>query len=166
MPHDQDSFADARQMATKIARDIALALKLRDDEVSVLLSNADGTVLRFLYPEALFKTGVKLAMDRNSLAGQAIYYRKAQLHNDMQQVKRMAFFERVKTGEAAPLPIQKMLTVPIIEGERVLGVVQCSRKAKTLAEAGADFTKADIALLEDQLSELAMMMPLLSPEDF
>lgn len=162
----QSAFDEARQTAATTAKQIAQKLGLRSDEVSILLCSSDGSSLRFLYPEALFKTGIRLPNDRNSLAGQAIYYQKPQLHNNMTQIKRMAFFERVKTGEESPTPIQKMLTLPILSGNNVTAIVQCSRKAKTLEEAGPDFTKDDIAALAEDLFEIATLLPLLRPSDF
>ncbi|MCB9637527.1 MAG: hypothetical protein H6727_01315 [Myxococcales bacterium] len=162
----QDAFAEARKASSPIAQEIAKKLALKSDEVSILISSADGSSLRFLYPEALFKTGIRLPTDRNSLAGQTIYYKKPQVHNNMTQVKHMAFFERVKTSETSPIPIQKMLTIPIRNGDAVIAIVQCSRKAKTLDEAGPDFHKEDIPKIADEIDEISMMLSLLRPEDF
>jgi hypothetical protein len=39
------------------------------------------------------------------------------------------------------------MSAPILDGTRVQGVVQISRKARTLALAGADFTQKDLRTL-------------------
>jgi hypothetical protein len=39
------------------------------------------------------------------------------------------------------------MSVPILDGNKVHGVVQISRKAATLAQAGADFTQKDLRAL-------------------
>ena len=62
--------------------------------------------------------------------------------NNVPMVKHVAFFESVKLKEKA-VPIQKMITVPILHGGEAVGVAQISRKGETPREAGPDFTPSD-----------------------
>jgi hypothetical protein len=47
------------------------------------------------------------------------------------------------------------MSAPILDGTRIAGVIQISRKAVTLAGAGADFTQSD-------LRELVSLSPTLN----
>ena len=53
-------------------------------------------------------------------------------------------FEAVPLGRDPSELIQKIMSAPILDGTRIHGVVQISRKAKSLALAGADFTQKDL----------------------
>jgi hypothetical protein len=58
-----------------------------------------------------------------------------------------------------PDPIQKLMSSPVIaEDGSVIGVVQVCRKGMTPGIAGADFTGADLRLLEAVARRVAAMM--------
>ena len=50
------------------------------------------------------------------------------------------------------MPIQKMITVPILLQGEVVGVARVSRKGENSAEAGPDFTTADVNKAQDLFS--------------
>ena len=55
--------------------------------------------------------------------------------NNVPMVKHVSFFESVKLRDRV-VPIQKMITVPILYEGTPIGVAQISRKGETPAEAG------------------------------
>jgi GAF domain-containing protein len=77
-------------------------------------------------------------------------------------VKHVSLFEAVKlTGDEGDalerMPIQKIMSVPVQSGGKVMGVVQVSRKGPDASLAGADFTAHDLKQLEQAAGILAHM---------
>ena len=85
--------------------------------------------------------------------------------NNVPMVKHVAFFEAVKLRDRA-VPIQKMITVPILLGDEAIGVAQISRKGETPAEAGPDFTGADVRKAQDIFQAIARYLMAARPERF
>ena len=77
----------------------------------------------------------------------------------------MAFFETVKIKDRAA-PIQKMVTVPILDGSEAIGVAQISRKADAPMDAGPDFTPADLRRAQEVFGQLARRLALARPATF
>ena len=63
-------------------------------------------------------------------------------------------------------PIQKMITVPILQGEDAIGVAQISRKGENASEAGPDFTAADVRKAQDIFKSVARFLMAARPERF
>lgn len=69
--------------------------------------------------------------------------------------------------EAVPLvedergdPIQKIMSAPTILEKKISGVIQVSRKARTAAEAGPDFTHGELRELKTIADALAPCLSL------
>jgi hypothetical protein len=67
--------------------------------------------------------------------------------NNFSTARHANVFEAVPLGRDPSELIQKIMSAPILDGSRVHGVVQISRKAVSLAQAGADFTQKDLRTL-------------------
>lgn len=80
-------------------------------------------------------------------------------------MRHVAFFESVKLA-ARVLPIMKMVTVPIVHDGKVIGVAEVSKKGENLAQAGPDFTVADIRKASDYFSSKAAFLAVAIPERF
>jgi hypothetical protein len=85
--------------------------------------------------------------------------------NNVPMVKHVAFFETVKLREKA-LPIQKMITVPILYGGDAVGVAQISRKGENPAVAGPDFTGTDVQKAQELFAKVATPLMSARPERF
>ena len=85
--------------------------------------------------------------------------------NNVPMVKHVAFFEAVKLRDRA-VPIQKMITVPILLGDEAIGVAQISRKGETPAEAGPDFTGGDVRKAQDIFQAIARFLMAARPDRF
>ena len=71
-------------------------------------------------------------------------------------------FEVVKLGEAddSNEVIQKLMSAPVLSpSEKVLGVIQVCRKAKSAAAAGPDFTPQDLQRLKSAAHTIGTLMP-------
>jgi len=86
--------------------------------------------------------------------------------NNVPMVKHVSFFESVKIKDRPAVPIQKMITVPILLRGEVVGVAQVSRKGDSPAEAGPDFTQADVAKAQNLFSKISPYLVEARPERF
>ncbi len=78
----------------------------------------------------------------------------------------MTFFESVKLRDK-PVPIQKMVTTPILAKGQPIGVAEVSRKgAPARGTAGPDFTDADLRAGEGDLRPDRPLLAEARPDDF
>lgn len=160
-------FDDVRHIAKQTVATLAKRFGVSEGDISILLCSEDGQVLRFLVPDALFRTESTLHVNNRSVAGQCVMYGKPYIHNEMQKVQHMALFERAKTDEnKAPKPVQKMLTYPLKSNGKVVGVVQCCRKGDTPQAAGPDFLPQDTVDLGLALGPSGDALALARPAGF
>jgi hypothetical protein len=86
--------------------------------------------------------------------------RQLEIFNNFCEVKHATVFETVKLGSShtrdtsVQLPIQKLMSAPILDRDKVLGVLQISRKGLYMSSAGSDFTQSDA----DQLKAVAKIL--------
>ena len=126
-------------------------------EVAILGLTSDELSLRFLAPAGLRIVGQVPLSSGNSLAARTIRDKRAEFINHFSVVPHASVFEGAPVNEDQRTPpIQKIMSSPIMLGPRAIGVLQVSRKAKTLADAGADFTQS-------QLRELKIISDALAP---
>jgi hypothetical protein len=128
-----------------------------------LLRNEKGS-LRFIYPPELRSAGV-LPLTGSAVAARTAATRTPLLSNNFMRVKHVSLFEAVKLGAADEedrgqdqMPIQKIMSVPVVSSGNVMGVVQVSRKGLDVSVAGADFMPEDLKQLE-QAAEILSRMP-------
>lgn len=141
-----------------IAQEIAGPLGLMADEVAVQAVVSDDSSLRFLFPRVLYQSGATFPIGRNSIAGLAVMMQKLQINNEVSSDKHLLFFEKLNTGVRAPLPIHKMATIPIKGSDKILGVVQLSRRAETFDAAGPDFSESDVQAIREPLMLISALL--------
>jgi GAF domain-containing protein len=130
---------------------------VRSHEVAILALTPDERSLRFLAPDSLRAVGQIPLSSTNSLAARTVREKRPEIINHFAVVPHASVFEGVPIAEdLRGDPIQKIMSAPIILGNQVIGVVQVSRKGKSLAEAGPDFT-------HPQLRELRTISETLAP---
>ncbi|WP_303722131.1 GAF domain-containing protein [Malonomonas rubra] len=131
---------------------LSMAFKVTQEEVAIFLLDADKDLIHFHWPLKLKTMGFVPLSSLDSLAAKTARENKSFLNNRFASVHHASIFEKVRLekGDAKPLPIQKIMSVPIPGTERMKGVVQVSRKGLN-EEAVKDFQKADV----DNLSEIA-----------
>ncbi|RMF92612.1 MAG: GAF domain-containing protein, partial [Candidatus Schekmanbacteria bacterium] len=115
-------------------------------------------------PKKLYQGGSTFPLTkRESVSTKVMMTKKPEIKNDMQKIKHLSIYEHVKIDESKPKPIQKMITVPLLDNGNSLGVIQISRKGYTLEDAGADFTEEDAKKLQEIvplfLSQLMKIKP-------
>lgn len=139
-PTDQD--------LTRLAAQISSGFKVSREEVAILRLSADVKVLIFLYPIKLSKIGAIPLTAAQSLATKTIRDKRGEIVNNFPAYRHLTVFEAVDlSGQSKALPIQKIMSSPMISEGRVVGVIQISRKARPGDAVGPDFTQADLAQL-------------------
>ncbi|HUO24061.1 MAG TPA: GAF domain-containing protein [Candidatus Aquilonibacter sp.] len=129
---------------------LAKVFHVQCNEVALL--RLEGGLLRFLFPEHLRTTGA-IPISSKAVAAHTALSKKAEIFNNFARVKHASIFETIKpigsdSDEAQPAPIQKLMSVPIMDrNSTVLGVVQISRKALD-SRFAPDFSREDLHDLE------------------
>jgi hypothetical protein len=143
-----------------LARALAKLFGVDKDEVAVLKVLPKYKSLKFVLPEKLTPVGTIPLTSTTALAARTARERKPELVNNFSSSRHANVFEAVPLGRDTNELIQKIMSAPIMDGTRVHGVVQISRKARTMALAGADFTQKDLRSLVSLSSVLDRFLKL------
>jgi len=145
--------AAAKQVADALSKNF----KLKGGEVAILRMSEGGRQLEFLVPVELSKIGTIPMTSNTALSVRTVRERRPDVINNFSNVKHHTVFEAVSFVKGAGNePIQKIMSVPILVNKKSTGVIQVSRKGKTGAMAGPDFSKKD-------MQELTQVATALSP---
>jgi hypothetical protein len=132
---------------------MALAKVFRVQYSEVALLRLENGLLRFMFPDHLRTTGA-IPLSSKAVAAHTAMSKKAEIFNNFARVKHASIFETIKPSldevdvPAPPAPIQKLMSVPIMDREsNVLGVIQISRKGLDPRFA-QDFSREDLHDLE------------------
>jgi hypothetical protein len=129
-------------------------------KTEVALLEKTGSLLRFVHPPKL-KTAGAIPLSSSAVAARTARTKRPDLFNAFTKVKHSSVFEVVKLGEHGSdvEVIQKLMSAPVLDrGGIVIGVLQVSRKAHTLAAAGPDFTSEDLQKLESAAAAIGKLM--------
>jgi hypothetical protein len=152
-------------MAERVVKSASAAFGAKSDEVAILMVTSDGKHLRFVSPRKFSELGTIPVTKRDSIAVNILGRKAGEALNNVPMVKHVAFFESVKLRDR-PVPIQKMITVPILHEDEPIGVAQISRKGETPRDAGPDFTSADVKKAEDFFRAIAPYLAQARPAKF
>lgn len=130
---------------------LAKIFRVQYNEVALL--RLEGGQLRFIFPEHLRTTG-SIPLSSKAVAAHTALSKKPEIFNNFARVKHASIFETIKPDAsgseepAAPSPIQKLMSVPIMDrGSAVVGVIQISRKGLD-PKFAQDFSREDLHDLE------------------
>jgi hypothetical protein len=137
---------DSDSLAT-VAKMIAKLFGVDADEVAILKVVPKYKSLKFVLPAKLTPVGTIPLTSTTALAARTARERKSELANNFSSARHSNVFEAVPLGRDPSELIQKIMSAPILDGTKVQGVVQISRKAASLARAGGDFTQKDLRTL-------------------
>jgi GAF domain-containing protein len=140
--------APTDQSLNRLAAQISGGFKAKKEEVAILRLSADGKVLSFLFPLKLSVMGAIPVTTTHSLAAKTVRDKRGEIVNNFPTYKHATIFEAINLSEQEKaLPIQKIMSSPMLVDGKVLGVIQISRKSRGDEPVGPDFTPADMALL-------------------
>jgi len=133
--------ADVRE---KIAKALAKRFHVKADEVAILAVVSKGQMLRFVLPEKLRPVGTIPLNSTSALAARTAREHRAEVINNFPAVRHASVFEGVPLGRQQGELIQKIMSAPIVAADRVVGVVQVSRKGHSASDAGMDFSSIEL----------------------
>jgi GAF domain-containing protein len=142
---------------------VGKAFAVQPDEIAILVV-FQGRFLKFLIPAKLQSIGQIPLTSATSLAARTARERKPELINHFTTVPHASVFEAVPLFDERGDPIQKIMSVPLILDGKSIAVIQVSRKSKTVATAGPDFTPQNLRDLVAFAGALAPCIPLFVPD--
>lgn len=151
---EADAGRGSQVSLTSIAERIAKTLGVKPDEVALLGISTRWRHLYFLVPESLKRVGFIPLSSPSAVAARTARESRPDIINNFPSVRHATVFEGVRTGAASGEAIQKLISAPILSGEKVVAVIQVSRKGASSRAAGPDFTAEDLGKI------LALCKPL------
>ena len=127
-----------------VAERIAKNVGVKPDEVGILGVSQRWRHLYFLAPEALKNVGFIPLTSNSALAARTARESRPEINNLFSNSRHATVFEGIKTGAETAEAIQKIISAPILSEDKVIGVIQISRKGANVKTVGPDFTPADL----------------------
>ena len=138
---------NSQLLIPKLAERIAKSFNVKPDEVAILAISEKWRHLYFLVPQALRNVGHVPLSSTSALAARTVRDSRSEIINNFSIVRHASVFEGVKADSLTASAIQRIISAPILADGKVIGVIQISRKAETIAEAGPEFTSEDLGKL-------------------
>ncbi|HXE96490.1 MAG TPA: GAF domain-containing protein [Dongiaceae bacterium] len=127
---------------------ISQTFKVRPEEVAIFSFDRELEIIRFLWPLRLRNAGSIPLSAHNSLVIETVLKNRAALDNYFSTTPHSSVFEQFRLGpEIPPMPIQKIMSVPLFANGEIKGAIQISRKAPLGNEAGDNFSTNQLAAL-------------------
>lgn len=126
------------------------AFKVQAHEVAIFSFDPQKELFYFVWPGKLRATGFVPLSTTDSLLARTGREKKAMINNYFARTSHASVFECVKLDEdptSALDPIQKIMSVPLLDKGQLKGVIQISRKGANLSAAGSDFTQTELDAL-------------------
>lgn len=126
------------------------AFKVQAHEVAIFSFDPQQELFYFCWPTKLRTAGFVPFSTSDSLLARTGREKKALMNNYFVRSRHASVFEMVKLDEGSAnglLPIQKIMSAPLLDGGELKGVIQISRKGENLAAAGRDFTQTELQAL-------------------
>ena len=84
--------------------------------------------------------------------------------NNFNTSRHASVFEAVPLGRRQGETIYKIMSAPILDGKKVAGVVQISRKGNSASDSGPDFTSKDLQNLTSLSTTLEKFLQICAVE--
>jgi hypothetical protein len=141
---DTGSSGTAEISLPSIAERIAKNIGVKTEEVAILGLSEKWRHLHFLVPEALKNVGFIPLSSNSALAARTVRDGRPEINNNFADARHATVFEGAKVGGESGEAIQKIISAPILSGQKVVGIIQISRKGTNATSAGPDFTSEDV----------------------
>lgn len=113
-------------------------------EISLFLLDKDRDMLVFTWPRGVKIMG-NIPIDAgNCLVARTASTMEASIDNRFATTPHLFIYEQFVTGKPGSLPIQKIMSAPVVSGSELKGVIQVGRKGGDLESAGADFSEKNL----------------------
>ncbi len=150
-----EALQGSEELLKTIATDIAGFFSLRAHEVGIFSVNRKKHEIAFLWPQGMTNAGHIPLNAVNSLVARTANELVTTLDNSFAKSRHLYIFEFMLAEKSDRIPIQKIMSVPVIADGTAKAVLQVVRKGTSLAEAGDDFSEQNLADLVKIASLLA-----------
>lgn len=140
--------------------------KTKDDELAIFALDQEHQEFRFIWPPNLATSGTIPTNLSGSLLAQTANEKKPLLNNRFAGTRHASIFEMIPVAvpgspkeKRTAQPIQKIMSVPIIDQDTLRGVLQLSRKGVDQPSAGPDFTSLELEALAAIATAAARHIP-------
>ena len=122
---------------------MSIDLNTQEGSLFVLVNDENSNIMEFVYPTKL--RGNIVPVNTRSLVGKAVVSRKSYIVNDLKKEKNVVVLDwLMRMGMA---PVQKVITYPVMLGERIVAALIIVRRGDALTQA-PDFGEEDIERLK------------------
>ena len=149
-----DAAGDSGDLLKTVASGIASFFSLRTHEVGIFSVNRNKHEIIFLWPQGMTSAGHIPLNAVNSLVARTANELVTTLDNSFAGSRHLFIFEFMLAEKSDRIPIQKIMSVPVVSDGEAKAVLQVVRKGTTLAEAGEDFSEQNLA----DLVEIAALL--------
>ena len=130
---------DYSQLEVQVAKD----LNTQDGSLFVLVNDENNNILEFVYPAKL--RGNLVPLNTKRLVGKAVVSGKSFIVNDLKKEKNVMVLDwLMRLGME---PVQKVITHPVMLGERITAALIVVRRGDALTQA-PDFGQEDLERLK------------------
>ena len=162
---ESDATATSQISLASIAERIAKNLGVKSDEIALMGVSSRWRHLYFLVPESLKQVGFIPLSSTSAIAARTARESRPDIINNFASVRHASVFEGVRIGGETSELIQKMISAPILAGDKVVGVIQVSRKGTNAKEAGPDFSADDLGKILAFCKPLGKLLQHISGEE-
>lgn len=136
--------------APVMAREVASFFDVEPHEVGLFQIDNSGRLAIFRWPPQRSDNlaTIPLKSFATSLVSATARERRATVDNAFAATPHLFIYERGLAEKEQRIPVQKIMSAPVSDGDRLRWIVQVSRKGASPQEAGPDFTPADLQDLE------------------
>lgn len=156
----RDADPNGSANLARVAEHIAKGFGVKPDEVAILAFIERDKVLKFVVPEKLQTVGTIPMTSATALAVRTARDKKPEAVNNFAATRHASVFEGVPIGRRHGELIHKIMSAPILLDGKLAGVVQISRKGRTPADAGPDFTAKNLRELTQVAGALGQFLKL------
>jgi len=142
------------------AEQLGKVFGVKPDEVGILVLVDKGRLLKFVIPEKLQAVGTIPLTSNSALAARTARDKRHEVINTFTSARHATVFEGVPLSQRRDELIHKIMSAPILVEGKVVGVVQISRKGRTPADAGPDFSQQNLRELVGLSNVLARFLTL------
>lgn len=130
-----------------IAASLGSAFGVAGEEVALFTFDSSREVLVFVWPQSLKSVGSIPMNAHRCLVTKTAAESCGGLDNSFASTPHLYMFEHFLANKEKRIPIQKIMSVPVMIDEQLKGVIQIAKKGMDRDSAGADFTAKDLESL-------------------
>jgi GAF domain-containing protein len=117
---------------------------VKGDEVSLFSFDPSRDTLVFIWPRSLKTVGSIPLNAHKCMVSKTAVEQQARLDNAFATTPHLHMFEHFLSDKVKRIPIQKIMSAPVLGSGGLKGVVQVARKGPDRQSAGADFTDGNL----------------------